>query len=92
MDYKLKYTNFKELGFPVKEVQDKAKLAGKPVPTNNQGIEMCLSYHMFGFCWTNCGKQQYAVLDPLSTSHMTSLNFHTLPPRCWTHYDAEGHL
>jgi hypothetical protein len=38
------------------------------------------------------GKQQYAILDLLLTSHTILPNFHTLLPGCWKHYDAEGHL
>ena len=55
-DYQEGFLRFKELGLPVKEVQDKAKAVGKTLPVNRQGVKMCLSYHVLGFCWSNCGK------------------------------------
>lgn len=77
------YTAFKELGLPVKEIRDKAKVTGKPVPTNNQGTEMCLSFHILGFCWNNCGRaQDHKPHSPAETTKLQSW--------CKTCYRAGG--
>jgi hypothetical protein len=39
-------------------VRDKAKEANKPVPKNDNNTEFCLSYHVLGFCWENCGRKE----------------------------------
>lgn len=69
-NYQSDYSSFKELGLPVRDVRDKAKAAGKPVPANDQGTEMCLSYHILGFCWNNCGKSgnHHNILRPGCTN------------------------
>jgi hypothetical protein len=81
--YQADYTSFKELGLPIKEVRDKARAAGKHVPNNSQGVEFCLSYHVLGFCWNNCGKagdhQPHLVPD---TTHLKAW--------CSKYYRAEG--
>lgn len=52
------YGWYKALGLRVAGVRDKARDAGKPVPTNQTGTEHCLSYHVLGFCWSNCRKAE----------------------------------
>jgi hypothetical protein len=49
---------FRQLGLPLAQVRDKAKEANKPIPVNDDGTEFCLSYHVLGFCWANCGRIQ----------------------------------
>jgi hypothetical protein len=52
------FEQFKELGLSMRTVRDAAREAGKPVPTNTAGTECCLSYHVLGFCWENCGRKE----------------------------------
>jgi hypothetical protein len=52
------YTPFRQLSLPLAVVRDKAKEAGKPVPKNGNNTEFCLSYHVLGFCWENCGRAE----------------------------------
>jgi hypothetical protein len=52
------YTSFKELGLTMRTVWHAARVGGKPVPTNDSGTEMCLSYHVLGLCWNNCGRTE----------------------------------
>jgi hypothetical protein len=54
--YNPQYAPFKALGIRVADVRERAQEAGKPVPQNSRGVEFCLSYHVLGFCWNNCGK------------------------------------
>lgn len=57
-DYKSQFQQFKDMGLSLKTVRDKAKAANKPVPQNATGTEMCLSYHISGFCWSNCSRKE----------------------------------
>jgi hypothetical protein len=56
VQYDTQFSPFKDLALPVKDIWDKARAAGKPVPSNATGMEFCLSYHVLGFCWSNCSK------------------------------------
>lgn len=51
-----RFQEFRDLGLPLATVRSKATEANKPVPTNASGTEFCLSYHVLGFCWANCGR------------------------------------
>ena len=48
--YKRDFTEFKEKEIPNKTVCEAAAAAGKQIPSNAWGTEMCLSYHISGFC------------------------------------------
>jgi hypothetical protein len=39
-------------------VRDRAREANRGVPNNDDHVEFCLSYHVLGFCWENCGRTQ----------------------------------
>jgi hypothetical protein len=52
------FTPFRQLNLPLAGVRDKAKEANKPVPKNANNTEFCLSYHVLGFCWANCGRKE----------------------------------
>jgi hypothetical protein len=49
-----KFTSFKELGLMVREVIARAKTAGHPLPKNDRGVDMCITFHVKGFCNSNC--------------------------------------
>jgi hypothetical protein len=49
------FSQYKSQGIPLKQAREKATAAGKPVPQGVNG-EMCLCYHILGFCWTNCNR------------------------------------
>jgi hypothetical protein len=49
---------FRQLGLSLSTVRDKARAANKPVPKNANNTEFCLSYHISGFCWTNCSRAE----------------------------------
>jgi hypothetical protein len=42
----------------MRNIRDTSRAAGKPVPHSNTGTEMCLSYHVLGFCWHNCNRAE----------------------------------
>jgi hypothetical protein len=52
------FTPFRQLNLPIKVVRNKANDANKPVPKNANNTEFCLSYHVLGFCWENCGRKE----------------------------------
>ena len=52
------FTPFRQLNLPLAAVRDKAREANKPVPKNANNTEFCLSYHVLGFCWENCGRKE----------------------------------
>ena len=52
------FAEFKNSGLSMRAVRDAAIAAEKPVPINSKGTEMCLSYHVLGFCWNNCHRAE----------------------------------
>jgi hypothetical protein len=52
------FSPFRLLGLALATVRDKAKEASKPVPQNDSNTDFCLSYHVLGFCWENCGRKE----------------------------------
>jgi hypothetical protein len=52
------YSCFRGENIALAVVRDKAREAGKPVPLNANNTEFCLSYHVLGFCWENCGRKE----------------------------------
>ena len=50
--------SYKDSGVNLATAQDHAKQASDSIPANSQGTEMCLSYHVLGFCWSNCSRVQ----------------------------------
>jgi hypothetical protein len=52
------YSRFKDLGISMRTIRDTSRAAGKPVPHSDTGTEMCLSYHVLGFCWHNCTRAE----------------------------------
>ena len=52
------FSQFKDSGLSMRAVREAVIAADKPVPINNKGTEMCLSYHILGFCWNNCDRAE----------------------------------
>jgi hypothetical protein len=50
------YAPFRSSGNRVREVMKTAHRDGHAFPKNNQGIDMCVSYHVKGVCNSNCGR------------------------------------
>jgi hypothetical protein len=48
------YAPFRALGKRVRDVMKAATAAGHVFPKNNQGVNMCVSYHVKGVCNSNC--------------------------------------
>jgi hypothetical protein len=59
MNHRDIFQEFKTLGIPVKEVQDKAAAGGKPLPKHSQGEVFCLSYYVLGFYWESCRQKDH---------------------------------
>jgi hypothetical protein len=57
-DFRSAFLPFRQLGLPLAQVRDRARDANRPVPNNNDGTEFCISFHVLGFCWENCGRLQ----------------------------------
>lgn len=53
-NYQPVYQQFRDKNLPLSQVRAHARQANDPIPLNSKGIETCLSYHVFGFCWSNC--------------------------------------
>ena len=49
-----KFTSFKDLGLMVRDVITRAAAAGHPLPKNDRGGDMCITFHVKGFCNANC--------------------------------------
>jgi hypothetical protein len=50
-----KFTSFKEQRLVlVQEVMSRAIAAGHPLPKNDSGLDMCITFHVKGFCNANC--------------------------------------
>jgi hypothetical protein len=52
------FTGFRQEGLALATVRDVAKAAGRPIPKNDKNTEFCLSFHVLGFCWENCGRKE----------------------------------
>jgi hypothetical protein len=50
------FAHYKSKGVPLKTVRENAIAANHPVPNGVHG-EMCLSYHVLGFCWSTCARK-----------------------------------
>jgi hypothetical protein len=57
VQYDVKFQPFKDLHLSLGTIRTKAKEKGHEVPKNDQDTEMCLCYHVMGFCWDNCKRQ-----------------------------------
>ena len=49
---------YKDGGLSLCDVREKAIAANKPIPLNDKGTEVCLSYHVTGFCFANCNRKE----------------------------------
>jgi hypothetical protein len=49
-----KFASFKELGLLIRDVITRAAAAGHPLPKNDRGEDMCVTFHVKGFCNANC--------------------------------------
>lgn len=50
------YQQFRDKNVPLMQALKHARDASDDVPKNDQGVETCLSYHVMGFCWSNCSR------------------------------------
>jgi hypothetical protein len=50
------YQTFRASGKRVREVMKTAHRDGHTFPQNNNGVDMCVSYHVKGVCNSNCGR------------------------------------
>ena len=39
------------------QARSNARQRNMPIPMNDQNVESCLCYHVFGFCWDNCTRK-----------------------------------
>jgi hypothetical protein len=57
-DYKANlFEIYKNRGLIIRDVIQRAVTAGNPIPKNDQGLDMCITYHVKGFCNVNCGRK-----------------------------------
>ena len=75
--------SIQRVGPPSERCAQKAKADRNPIPQNSWGVKFCLSYHVLGFYWNNCGK----VLDYQPHS---AANTSKLMAWCGTCYRAGG--
>ena len=54
--YDVAYQAYKDGNITMAQARDHARTNNAPIPKNAQGTEMCLSYHVLGFCWSNCAR------------------------------------
>jgi hypothetical protein len=52
-----KFAGFKALGLMIRDVISRAAAAGKPLPKNDRGLDMCITFHVKGFCNANCKRR-----------------------------------
>ena len=57
-NYDATFQPFKDGTVTLGQARERARTANSPIPTNRHGTEMCLSYHVLGFCWSNCTRAQ----------------------------------
>jgi hypothetical protein len=57
-NYHSDFAEFRTLNLTLKKVRERASAKNLPIPQNGQATEMCLSYHVQGFCWDNCSRLQ----------------------------------
>ena len=55
-EYNNRFTQFSRLPLRLKDLVGKAIAAGNHLPSNRDGTQMCLSYHVKGRCNTGCGR------------------------------------
>lgn len=53
--YNAAYTVFKEKNISLQQARSHAGNA-HPIPPSSKGGETCLSYHVLGYCWSNCSR------------------------------------
>ena len=53
-EYDKTYQPFKDKGFSLQQVRAHGRTENDPVPPNDDGVEMCICFHVLGYCWTNC--------------------------------------
>jgi hypothetical protein len=57
-DYKTNlFETYKIRGLVVRDVIQRAVTTGNPIPKNDGGQDMCITYHVKGFCNMNCGRK-----------------------------------
>ena len=70
-EYDATFQPYKDGTITLGQAREKARAANSPIPTNRHGTEMCLSYHVLGFCWSNCTRAQDHC--PLASRDKTKL-------------------
>jgi len=56
MSYDTEYLTFRDSGVTPSVARDNGRATNTPVPASNTGGEMCISWHILGFCWGNCSR------------------------------------
>lgn len=68
-----KLAEFKTHSVSYQEMIKAAKAANDPIPTDDNGVPFCLSYHLRGQCYDNCGRHK-SRKDPSMVSNHRSLS------------------
>ena len=55
-NYNPAYQAYRDRNMPLAQVRAHARQANDPVPRNDDNVEMCLCYHVLGYCWNNCSR------------------------------------
>ena len=50
------YQTYQDRRVPLSVIRANASQANKTPPTNAQGTEVCLCWHLLGYCWSNCSR------------------------------------
>ena len=58
LNYDSTYATHKGGGVQLKEARENGRTLSKYIPQNSDGTEMCLSWHILGFCYDNCARKQ----------------------------------
>lgn len=58
-------------GITIGEARRRGEENNRPVPKTSNGTELCLSYHILGFCWTTCNRK--TTHRSLSATEKTAL-------------------
>lgn len=54
--YDSAYQTYQDRRVALGTIRANATQSGTPLPTNAQGIEICLCWHVLGYCWSNCSR------------------------------------
>jgi hypothetical protein len=88
LHYNAIFEPYKALNLKTTPLLLAAESKGKPCPKNVRGIDMCLTFHVKGYCNSNCRRvADHNELAPSGVKH-TSDEDQTLVAWCQQHYHA----